>query len=44
MSRKPTFLAPIFESDRGAKAVEFGLTAALVATAATIAGILAALG
>jgi len=44
MLKKPVFLAPILESDRGAKAVEYGLTAALVATAATIAGILTLLG
>lgn len=44
MTRKPFFQVSMLDSDRGAKAVEYGLTAALVATAATIAGILTLLG
>lgn len=44
MMKKPIFQFPIPESERGAKAVEYGLTAALVATAATIAGVLTFFG
>jgi len=44
MMKKPDLLIPMIESDRGARAVEYGLTAALVATAATIAGLLTLLG
>jgi len=44
MMKKPIFQFPVPESDRGARAVEYGLTAALVATAATIASVLALFG